>query len=98
LDHYKHFGVFHYGEKLWLTVHIALPMILLSGLSIGYWSTRQIGLISKKNVVGWFSAGACVYRQPGGSAGLIVGTDPTFFWENIEQLSATSTFLLSLGQ
>lgn len=86
------------GEKMpWLTVHIALPMILLSGWSFGYliesidWQlirARRGALVLILLVVFLLSLA--------GVLGSLLGTNPPLQGKTLEQLQATSTFLLAL--
>lgn len=86
------------GEKMpWLTVHIALPMILLSGWVFGYliettdWSrlrARRGVLVSLLIIV--------FVTSLAGLLGSILGPTPPFQGKELPQLQATSTFLLSL--
>ena len=87
------------GEKMpWLTVHITLPMILLTGWGLGQiiervnWSElrkRRGGLVTVLLVVLLVSlAGALVTA---------FGANPPFQGKTLEQLSATGAFLLSAG-
>jgi predicted membrane-bound mannosyltransferase/sugar lactone lactonase YvrE len=91
------FAYTYAGEKMpWLTVHIALPMILLSGWSFGYliettnWKEVRarrgilaiiLLIIFLTSLFGMFSS--------------LLGTNPPFQGKQLEQLQATSTFLLS---
>jgi len=85
------------GEKMpWLTVHITLPLILLTGWCLGQvierlnWATfrkQRGGLAALLLVVFFISfSGALV---------AILGTNPPFQGKTLEQLAATNTFLLS---
>jgi DNA-binding beta-propeller fold protein YncE len=86
------------GEKMpWLTVHIALPMIMLSSWAFGWliesvdWSafrTRRGVLIVLLMLV--FLASLA------GVFGSLLGTNPPFQGKQIEQLQASSTFLFSI--
>ena len=86
------------GEKMpWLTVHIALPMILLSGWSFGYliesidWQlirARRGALVLILLVVFLLSLA--------GVLGSLLGTNSPLQGKTLEQLQATSTFLLAL--
>ena len=85
------------GEKMpWLTVHIALPMLLLTGWAIGYlidttdWKAVRTGrgfLILAVLVV--FLASVA------GTLGSLLGSNPPFQGKELVQLQSTSTFLLS---
>ena len=86
------------GEKMpWLTVHITLPMILLSGWSIGYliettdWTAFRerrgwlVALLLPVFLVSFLAA-----------VGSLLGAKPPFQGKDLEQLRATSTFLTAL--
>ncbi len=87
------------GEKMpWLTVHITLPMILLAGWGLGQviehvnWPEfhKQRGVLILLLLVILFSS----------LAGVLVttlGVHPPFQGKSLEQLSATSAFLLAAG-
>jgi hypothetical protein len=86
------------GEKMpWLTVHITLPMILLSGWAIGYlidttdWSAFRI----KK---GWLTVALLIVFIPAvlNTFRIWLGSNPPFAGKSLEQLSATSGFIISL--
>ena len=86
------------GEKMpWLTVHISLPMILLSGWSIGYlidttdWSVFR----SKK---GWLVVGLLFVFVPAllSTIRSWLGDAPPFAGKSLDQLSATSEFVIAL--
>ncbi len=86
------------GEKMpWLTVHIALPMILLSGWFFGYliestdwsrWKARRGILIVFLTIIFILSLA--------GLLGSLLGANPPFQGNELPQLQATSTFLLAL--
>ena len=86
------------GEKMpWLTVHIALPMILLSGWAFGYliettdWSRLRArrGVLVVILIIVFVTSLA-------GMLGSILGANPPFQGKELAQLQATSTFLLAL--
>jgi predicted membrane-bound mannosyltransferase/DNA-binding beta-propeller fold protein YncE len=86
------------GEKMpWLTVHITLPMILLSGWAIGYlidttdWAAFRI----KK---GWLVVALLFVFIPAllSTFRIWLGANPPFAGKSLEQLSATSGFIISL--
>ncbi|MFC1921872.1 flippase activity-associated protein Agl23 [Chloroflexota bacterium] len=86
------------GEKMpWLTVHIALPMVLLSGWSIGYLieSTNWSQLRARRGVL-VFLLLLVLISSLGGLFGSLLGANPPFQGKQLEQLQATSTFLLAL--
>lgn len=85
------------GEKMpWLTFHITLPMIPLAGWAIGAlidtfdWRkfVRSNGLIIMVLIVVFF-------LSLGGSLSSMLGNNPPFQGKNLDQLSATSTFLIA---
>ncbi|RPI78345.1 MAG: hypothetical protein EHM41_25275, partial [Chloroflexi bacterium] len=85
------------GEKMpWLTYHITLPMIPLAGWAIGAlidtidWRKffRSNGLVVLALIVVFF-------LSLGGSLSSMLGNNPPFQGKNLEQLSATSTFLIA---
>jgi len=86
------------GEKMpWLTVHITLPMILLTGWSVGYLiDTTRWSKLGEHN--GWLSIPLLGVFLLSLSALLssLLGTNPPFAGNTLDQLSATSTFLLAL--
>lgn len=86
------------GERMpWLTTHIAMPMILTSGWSIGQllenfeWSN-----LSRRK--GWLIPllGAIFLLALTQAFGTLLGTTPPFQGTSLTQLDATSTFLLAL--
>lgn len=86
------------GEKMpWLTVHIALPMILLSGWAFGYliettnWSRLRArrGILVVILIIVFATSLA-------GLLGSLLGASPPFQGKELPQLQATSTFLLAL--
>jgi uncharacterized protein (TIGR03663 family) len=86
------------GEKMpWLTVHIALPMILLSAWGIGYliettnWQELRArrGLLIVIILVIFFTSLAGLF-------GSVLGSNPPFQGKTLQQLQDTSTFLLSI--
>ena len=86
------------GEKMpWLTVHITLPMILVSGWSIGYLAkTDPWHSLSKQNLwltllvlpVFLFSLGSLLVT--------ISGNHPPFQGKELAQLQDTLTFLMAI--
>jgi sugar lactone lactonase YvrE len=86
------------GEKMpWLTVHITLPMILLSGWSIGYLidTTDWAGFRSKK---GWLGIALLFVLIPAVLSvfRIYLGANPPFAGKSLDQLSATSGFIIAL--
>ncbi len=87
------------GEKMpWLTVHITLPMILLTGWGLGQaiervnWSEfrKRQGILVTILIVVLFTSLA-------GMLITLLGTNPPFQGKTLVQLSATGTFLLAFG-
>jgi uncharacterized protein (TIGR03663 family) len=86
------------GEKMpWLTVHITLPMILLSGWGLGQ-------LIEKVNwsefrkprlIAGTFLMGV-LFSSLAGLLVMILGSHPPLQGRTLEQLAATGAFFLSI--
>lgn len=86
------------GEKMpWLTVHITLPMILLTGWAIGYlidttdWEAFKL----KK---GWLVVALLFVFIPAvvSTVRILLGTNPPFAGKSLDQLSVTSGFIISL--
>ncbi len=86
------------GEKMpWLTVHITLPMILLSGWAIGYlidstdWAAFRVkkGWLAISLLFVFVIAILSVFR-------ILLGTNPPFSGKSLEQLSASSGFVIAL--
>ncbi len=85
------------GEKMpWLTVHITFPMILLSGWSLGtliesiHWKSilNNRGLLVLALLPVFLTALA-------GALASVLGTNPPFQGKSLDQLAATSTFLIA---
>ena len=86
------------GEKMpWLTVHIALPMILLSGWAFGFLieTTDWSRLRARRGVLVVLLIIVLVLSLAG-LLGSILGANPPFQGKELQQLQATSTFLLAL--
>jgi predicted membrane-bound mannosyltransferase/sugar lactone lactonase YvrE len=85
------------GEKMpWLTVHITLPMILLTGWSIGYLidSTDWEAFRSKK---GLLVVALLFVFVPAllSTIRSLLGDTPPFVGKSLEELAATSEFIIS---
>ncbi|MGD0750819.1 MAG: flippase activity-associated protein Agl23 [Anaerolineales bacterium] len=87
------------GEKMpWLTVHITLPMILLTGWGLGQviervnWSEvrKRWGVLVTVLLVVLFISLSTVIVS-------LFGNNPPFQGKTLEQLSSTGAFLLSAG-
>lgn len=86
------------GEKMpWLTVHIALPMLLAAGWGFGYLidSTQWSKLKEQKAWVSLLLI-PIVITSLGGILGSLLGTQPAFQGNELEQLRATSSFIFSV--
>jgi sugar lactone lactonase YvrE len=86
------------GEKMpWLTVHITLPMILLSGWSIGYLidTTDWAAFRSKK---GWLGIALLFVFVPAllSTFRILLGSNPPFAGKSLDQLASTSGFVIAL--
>lgn len=86
------------GEKMpWLTVHIALPMILLTGWFLGHliettnWTSFQNkrGLLVVILLPIFFTSALAAF-------GTLLGPNPPFQGRELEQLKSTSTFITAL--
>ena len=86
------------GEKMpWLTVHIALPMILLSAWFFGTLvDTFDWSAFLRKR--GWLPVLLLVILIPAlvGALASLFGTNPPFAGRSLEQLASTSQFVISL--
>jgi sugar lactone lactonase YvrE len=86
------------GEKMpWLTVHITLPMILLSGWAIGYLADTT-DWKSFRTKHGWIGLGLLVVIIPALLAvfRIALGNNPPFAGRTLDQLAATSGFMIAL--
>ena len=86
------------GEKMpWLTVHISLPMILLSGWTIGYLvdTTDWVAFWSKK---AWLAIALLFVFVPAllSTFRILLGSNPPFAGKSLDQLAATSGFIMAL--
>lgn len=83
------------GEKMpWITVHIALPFILMAGWAIGY-LIETTDWSKFRSAQGWLVVALVPVFLAGGmgAAGSLLGSAPPFQGKNLDQLQATSTFL-----
>ncbi len=86
------------GEKMpWLTYHIALPMILLSGWALGE-IANGVDWGAFRNRRGWAAIGLFLIFIPSLFAAVTswLGTSPPFQGQELSQLQATSTFLTAV--
>jgi len=87
------------GEKMpWLTVHITLPMIILSGWTVGTLVDNvRWGFL--RTARGWLMPAALLVFILALPAALrsLLGANPPFAGQSLDQLSATSEFLIALG-
>ena len=85
------------GEKMpWLTVHIALPMLLAAGWAVGFLIDRINfkKIFSRRFLVAAILVFLFIFSFSG-MLGSLFGTTPPFQGNTLDQLNATSTFLLS---
>ena len=87
------------GEKMpWLTFHITLPMILLTGWGMGQVVERVNWFEVRKRRGGLVTVLLIVlFVGLSGSLVTALGANPPFQGKTLEQLTATGTFLLSAG-
>jgi len=86
------------GEKMpWLTFHIALPMILLTGWALGQVIDR-IDWAAFREKGGPLALALLFVFIPGAIATVftLLGSNPPFQGSELTQLQATSTFMLAL--
>lgn len=86
------------GEKMpWLTVHIALPLILCASWFFGR-LVDGMDWADFKHARGWLAAGLLpvFVLSLTGLAGALLGAQPPFQGQTLDQLQATSTFITSL--
>ena len=86
------------GEKMpWLTVHIALPMILTTAWFLGQ-LVETTDWTAFRRQHGWLVILLLpvLFTSLLGTFGSLYGTKPPFQGKELEQLRATSTFLTSL--
>jgi len=85
------------GEKMpWLTLHIALPMILLTGWAIG-WLIETVdwkSLLQKRGVLALL-LGSVFLLSLVATLSSILGATPPFQGKSLDQLSATTTFVIA---
>jgi uncharacterized protein (TIGR03663 family) len=86
------------GEKMpWLTTHITLPLILVSGWAIG-WIIDGVDWQIFREPRSWLTAMlalACILAV-GGTLGSLLGANPPFQGQTLAQSQATLTFLAAL--
>jgi predicted membrane-bound mannosyltransferase/DNA-binding beta-propeller fold protein YncE len=87
------------GEKMpWLTVHITLPMILLTGWGLGQVIERaNWSEVHKRRGVLVTILLIVLFTSLAGTLVTVLGVNPPFQGKTLEQLSATGAFLLSAG-
>jgi uncharacterized protein (TIGR03663 family) len=86
------------GEKMpWLTYHITLPMILITGWALGQ-VIERMDWEQFRQKRGWLLIGLTVVFLCGLGATLynILGPNPPFQGKELMQLSATTSFLFSM--
>jgi DNA-binding beta-propeller fold protein YncE len=86
------------GEKMpWLTVHIALPLLLTAGWSLGFMIDRiQWGQINKKTLLTSLVVLPFLLIALFGLLTALLGPIRPFQGNTVNELSVTSSFLLSL--
>jgi uncharacterized protein (TIGR03663 family) len=86
------------GEKMpWLTVHIALPMILTTAWFLGQLiDTADWGAFRRNNGILVVILLPVFFLSLSGTLGSLLGVNPPFQGKELEQLRATSTFITSL--
>ncbi len=86
------------GERMpWLTLHITLPMILITGWAIGYViDTTNWEKIKEQHILLTIAALAVFITSTAGMVLALNGITPPFQGQGLEQLQATSAFLLPL--
>ncbi len=86
------------GEKMpWLTVHIALPMLLAAGWGLGYLvdTTQWARLANRKGVIALLLFPVFITSLTAW-LGSMLGANPPFSGSSLEQLTATNTFIFAL--
>ena len=86
------------GERMpWLTVHIALPMVLAAGWGVGYLVETTHWADLRKNH-GWLVTllGIVFLVSLAGGLAALLGPNPPFQGKTIDQLQSTSLFITSL--
>lgn len=86
------------GEKMpWLTYHITLPMILITGWMLGKIIERVNWVHFKRNLGGLLIGLGLIFILGLGAMMVnLLGTNPPFQGKDLNQLSATSSFLFSV--
>ncbi len=85
------------GEKMpWLTTHIAMPMLLASGWALGYVvDTTPWKKLANPEGLGTILLLPVFFASAAGFMGSVLGATPPFAGNTLEQLQATSAFLIS---
>jgi predicted membrane-bound mannosyltransferase/DNA-binding beta-propeller fold protein YncE len=86
------------GEKMpWLTVHIALPMIIFGGWGIGEF-LRRMQWDSFAGIRGWVAIALMLTFIVSflRAVGILLGTNPPFQGNQLDQLRSTSLFFTAL--
>ena len=81
----------------WLTVHIALPMLLAAGWGLGYLvdTTQWARLANRKGVIALLLFPVFLTSLTAW-LGSLLGANPPFSGSSLEQLTATNTFIFAL--
>ena len=85
------------GEKMaWLTVHIAIPLLLTAGWGLGYLvDTTPWKKVANRNGLIALLLIPVLLTSLGSALGSLLGNQPPFQGNTLDQLQATSTFLLA---
>ena len=85
------------GEKMpWLTVHITLPMLLVSGFSLGFLVDRlKIKDINYRTILAFILVPILLVSL-GKTINMVTGTNKPFAGHELPQLQTTSTFLFAV--
>ena len=86
------------GEKMpWLTVHIALPLLLTAGWGFGYLvDTTPWKKIAGRNGLVAVLLVPVLLTSLASVLGALLGDQPPFMGKTLDQLAVTNTFLLSV--
>lgn len=86
------------GEKMpWLTVHIALPLLLAAGWGLSFLiDTTPWKDLKHNQALLSILVSALVVVSLSGTLGSLLGAQPPFAGKSLTQLESTATFLLSL--
>ncbi len=86
------------GEKMpWLTVHIALPLLLAAGWGLGFLvdTTHWARLVNRKGIIALLLFPVFLTSLTAW-LGSLLGPNPPFSGSSLDQLTATNTFIFAL--